>query len=282
MKTEQARHEAGSETSIEPVAERSLRGDKALILHTQRLSTEDGPGIRTTVFFKGCPLSCLWCHNPESISFKPQMHWMESRCIGCGICVKTCPVGCLTRTEYGIIRDRNKCISCGKCAQECPAGAQEMLGKSVGQDELLKELLKDKVYYEKSGGGITLSGGEPIMQAEFCAGLLEKLKENLVHTAVDTCGMCSPASLVKVLPLVDLILFDLKEIHPEKHRSYTGQDNVRILENLVLVRDHIRTNPGKRLWIRTPLIPDATAEEETVMRIGRFIHSTLKNDVERW
>ena len=120
------------------------------------------------------------------------------------------------------------------------------------------------------------------MQAEFCAGLLSKLKENSVHTAVDTCGMCSTASLERVLPLVDLILFDLKEIHPEKHRGYTGHDNRRILENLVHVRDYIRTNPGKQLWIRTPLIPGATAEAEAVERIGRFIHSTLDKDMQRW
>ena len=278
MRIEQAQ----AETGVEPIPEHAVRGDKAIILHTQRLSTEDGPGIRTTVFFKGCPLSCLWCHNPESMSSKPQMHWMESRCIGCGICLKTCPGGCLTKTGDGIKRDRTRCQSCGKCAQECPAGAQEMLGKVVGQDELLKELLKDKVYYDKSGGGVTLSGGEPLMQAEFCAGLLGKLKENGVHTAVDTCGMCSTAALDEVLPLVDLILFDLKEIHPEKHRGYTGHDNRRILENLVHVRDYIRANPGRRLWIRTPLIPEATAEEETIRRIGRFIHSTLENDAERW
>ncbi|MDD5398154.1 MAG: glycyl-radical enzyme activating protein [Dehalococcoidia bacterium] len=282
MRIEQAPVKAVEQAGIEPLPEHTIRGDKAIILHTQRLSTEDGPGIRTTVFFKGCPLNCLWCHNPESISFKPQMHWMESRCIGCGICLKTCPNGCLTRTANGIKRDREKCLSCGRCAQECPAGAQEMLGKTVGQEELLKELLKDKVYYDKSGGGITLSGGEPLMQAEFCAGLLSKLKENGIHTAVDTCGMCSTASLEKVLPFVDLILFDLKEIHPEKHLGYTGHDNRRILENLIHVRDYIRANPGKQLWIRTPLIPEATAEEETVERIGRFIHNTLENDVQRW
>jgi len=282
MKTEQIPAEAGERSGIEPVPEHSIRGEKAIILHTQRLSTEDGPGIRTTVFFKGCPLNCLWCHNPESISSRPQMHWMESRCIGCGICIKTCPGGFLEKTGAGIKRDRAKCTACGSCARECPAGAQEMLGKQVGQEELLKELLKDKVYYDKSGGGVTLSGGEPLMQAEFCASLLSKLKENGVNTAIDTCGMCSAASLDRVMPFVDLILFDLKEIHPEKHRGYTGHDNRRILENLVHVRDYIRVNPGKQLWIRTPLIPGATAEAETVERIGRFIHSTLGKDMQRW
>jgi len=282
MKIEQVPADADVQPGIEPLPEHIIRGDEAIILHTQRLSTEDGPGIRTTVFFKGCPLKCLWCHNPESISYRHQMHWMESRCIGCGICLKTCPGGCLVKTESGIKRDRSRCTSCGRCAQECPAGAQEMLGKIVGQEELLKELLKDKVYYEKSGGGVTLSGGEPLMQAEFCAGLLGKLKNNGVNTAVDTCGMCSAASLDRILPFVDLILFDLKEINPEKHRGYTGHDNRRILDNLVHVRDYIRANPAKQLWIRTPLIPGATAEADTVERIGRFIHNTLDKEVQRW
>ena len=152
----------------------------------------------------------------------------------------------------------------------------------VGQEELLKELLRDRVYYDKSGGGVTLSGGEPLMQAEFCVSLLHNLKEQGISTAVDTCGMCSTAALDRVLPLTDLILFDLKEIHPEKHRGYTGHANRRIMENLVYVRDYLRTNREKRLWIRTPLIPGATAEAETVERIGRFLHSTLENEMQRW
>lgn len=279
---EQMAAESEGLPGLGPVPEHVIRGDRAIILHTQRLSTEDGPGIRTTVFFKGCPLNCLWCHNPESISCRPQMHWMESRCIGCGICLKACPHAGLAKTGDGITRDRSRCTSCGKCARECPAGAQEMLGIMVGQEELSKELLKDRVYYEKSGGGITLSGGEPLMQAEFCAGLLQKLKEQGISTAVDTCGMCSTASLDSVLPLTDLILFDLKEIHPEKHRGYTGHANRRILENLVYIRDYVRANREKRLWIRTPLIPGATAEAETVERIGRFLHSTLENEMQRW
>jgi len=282
MKIEQVAADSGIQPGTELPPEHMTRGEAALILHTQRLSTEDGPGIRTTVFFKGCPLKCLWCHNPESMSYRPQMHWMESRCIGCGICLKACPHGSLKKNMDGITRDRSICTSCGKCAQECPAGAQEMLGKMVGQEELLKELLKDKVYYAKSGGGVTLSGGEPLMQAEFCAGLLRRLMDNGVNAAVDTCGMCSIASLDKVLPLTDLILFDLKEIHPEKHLGYTGHDNRRILENLVYVRDYIRSNPATQLWIRTPLIPGATAEADTIERIGRFIHSKLDKEVQRW
>lgn len=172
MKTDQ--FPVSIEGEEEPVYSRS--GDKAILLHTQRLSTEDGPGIRTTVFFKGCTLKCKWCHNPESISTKPQLHWLEVHCIDCGICIKTCPQACLHTSEEGIIRDRIKCIACGKCADECPAGAQEILGKEVGLQEILSDLIKDKVYYEKSSGGVTLSGGEPLMQPELSGNLLRLLK----------------------------------------------------------------------------------------------------------
>jgi pyruvate formate lyase activating enzyme len=158
-----------------------------------------------------------------------------------------------------------------------------MLGRIVGLEELLSELLKDKVYYDKSGGGITLSGGEPLMQPKFAANLLRRLKENGVSTAVDTCGLCSAASLEMVLPYTDLILYDLKEIDPEKHRQYTGQDNRRILENLIFLRDYLTARPAATaLWIRTPLIPGATANRETVERVGKFIRDNLEGRVQRW
>lgn len=268
--------------STAPAAEESADAAKAIILHTQRLSTEDGPGIRTTVFFKGCPLNCTWCHNPESISPRQQVHWMETRCIGCGICLKACQSGSLKKTEQGLMRDRSTCLACGRCALDCPAGAQEMLGRIVGLEELLAELLKDRVYYDKSGGGVTLSGGEPLMQPGFSAALLRKLKDSGVSTAVDTCGLCSKAALDMTLPYTDLILFDVKEIDPDLHREFTGKDNRRILENLLLVRDYIKANPGKTLWIRTPLIPGATANCDTIERIGKYLKTNLDGVMKRW
>jgi pyruvate formate lyase activating enzyme len=258
------------------------REDRALILHLQRLSTEDGPGIRTTVFFKGCPLQCEWCHNPESISHKPQVHWLETRCIGCGLCVEACSSGSLNRDDGTLKRDRSLCTACGKCAGECPAGAQELLGKEVTLEELLAELVKDRVYYDKSGGGVTLSGGEPMLQPLFAANLLKALKENGINTAIDTCGLCAGSALEKVLLHTDMILYDVKEIDPGRHKELTGQDNRRILENLLLVRDHVKSHPGKVLWIRTPLIPGATASRQVIERIGAYLHNNLGGAFQRW
>jgi pyruvate formate lyase activating enzyme len=271
-----------AQTSVTSAVHHYNSADRGLILHTQRLSTEDGPGIRTTVFFKGCPLSCEWCHNPESISTSRQVHWLETRCIGCLICVKTCPDKILRKEKDGIRRDLTLCKACGRCADECPSRAMEMLGKEITLEELVTELLKDKVYYDNSGGGITLSGGEPLMQPDFAAGVLRRMKGNGVHTAVDTCGLCSRATLDKVLPLTDMILFDLKEIDPQRHRQFAGQDNRIILDNLLFIRDYLSAHPGRQLWIRTPLIPGATATADTVRRIGQFIHANIEDAMQRW
>jgi len=269
-------------SSVEEKPHPFNRADRALILHLQRLSTEDGPGIRTTVFFKGCPLQCEWCHNPESISFKPQVHWLETRCIGCGLCIQACPTGSLSKHGDTLERNWELCTACGKCAGECPAGAQEMLGHEVTLKELLAELVKDSVYYDKSGGGVTLSGGEPLLQPLFAANLLKALKENGIHTAIDTCGLCSPSALEQVLLYTDMILYDIKEIDTARHRELTGQDNHRILDNLLLVRDHLKAHPGKTLWVRTPLIPGATAGRRTIERIGGYLHNNLGSAFQRW
>jgi pyruvate formate lyase activating enzyme len=254
-----------------------------LILHLQRFSTEDGPGIRTTVFFKGCPLNCLWCHNPESISAKPQIQWLENRCIGCGTCVKTCPENCLTKTEQGIIVDRQLCTACGDCAVACPANAMELLGRTVTVDAIIDELVKDRVFFDKSGGGVTLSGGEPLAQVDFSAVLLQNLKEKGISTAIDTCGFCSVNALDRVLPHTDLVLFDLKEIDAEKHRTFTGQHNQRILENLLYTRNYVVNMAREKiLWIRTPLIPAATATRENIASIGAFIARNLEGVAQRW
>ncbi len=253
------------------------------ILHLQRLSTEDGPGLRTTVFFKGCPLHCDWCHNPESISSSLQTQWFSVRCIGCRTCVAACPNGCLSLTEQGLSIDREHCEVCGICVEACPSGAREMVGREVTVDEVLAELLKDRAYYEKSGGGVTLSGGEPTLQPDFAEALLRGLKEQGISTALDTCGLCSTRTLDRLLPYTDLVLFDLKLQDLHAHQKFTGVSNETILENLNHIRDFIRSQDRPiRLWIRTPLIPGATCSEENLSAIGRHLSDKLDGTVSRW
>jgi pyruvate formate lyase activating enzyme len=256
---------------------------QATILEIQRMSTEDGPGIRTTVFFKGCPLKCTWCHNPESISPYPQVQWVESKCIGCKTCFETCPEKALTFTENGVQIDRSICIVCGACVEECPSTAMEMIGKKWELDDLINEVIKDKAYFDKSEGGITISGGEPTMQTDFAHLLLKTLRGLGIHTALDTCGLCPKSSLEKLLPYSSLVLFDLKEINSEKHVTFTGSKIDTILKNLIFTADYINSHIyPKTLWIRTPLIPDATARKENINGIGKFISSNLGDAVDRW
>ena len=253
------------------------------ILQLQRLSTEDGPGIRTTVFFKGCPLSCAWCHNPEAISPRMQTQWFAERCLDCGACIDACPNGCLHMNSAGLVIDRSRCKACGVCARACPGGALEALGTTITADELVEELLKDRAYFEASSGGVTLSGGEPTLQPEFAEAVLQGLHSAGVHTALDTCGLCPPASLERLLPLTDLVLFDLKLIDPEAHKRLTKASNDRILHNLERVRD-FRDAAGRavEIWIRTPLIPGATSGEENLSAIGRHLADHMQGRITRW
>ncbi len=256
---------------------------KATVLEIQRMSTEDGPGIRTTVFYKGCSLNCLWCHNPESISALPQVHWVLNQCIGCKTCLTVCPEGALSFTEAGNRVNRELCTGCGLCARECPANALELLGRAWDLDGLFFEIIKDRVYFEKSGGGVTLGGGEPTLQSRFNRELLQRLKGEGIHTALDTCGMCSRDALSELLPYSDLLLFDLKEMDPEKHRAFTHSSNEKILDNLLLAGDWMKQNgTPHKLWIRTPIIPDTTATSHNIKEIGKFIAANLDGLVDRW
>ncbi len=256
---------------------------EAMILEIQRMSTEDGPGIRTTVFFKGCSLNCSWCHNPESISKQPQLHWVGNRCIGCKSCLDVCPQQALTLSESGMAIDRTLCDGCGECAEECPSTALELMGETWRMSDLVDEVIKDKVYFDKSDGGVTISGGEPTLQPQFAAAFLKSLKERGVQTALDTCGLCSQKALEIILPYATMVLFDLKVMNSERHKHFTNVGNERILASLDYIVGFMRSHVHpKTLWIRTPIIPGATDTEENIRAIGAYIAEHTSQVVERW
>ncbi|MFW9969373.1 MAG: glycyl-radical enzyme activating protein [Candidatus Odinarchaeota archaeon] len=254
---------------------------EGFIFEIQKMSTEDGPGIRTTVFFKQCPLRCIWCHNPESILKDPQLEWIKHKCIGCKTCIEICEQGSLLFNEGGLQIDRKKCTGCGRCATECPSTALHMFGEWWSLKDLFYEINKDKIYYTESNGGITVSGGEPTAQSDFVLQFLKKCKDNGISTALDTCGYASKKIYEKVLPYVDLILLDIKEINNKKHMEFTGVANNLILSNAIWISKDIKKNI-KQMWIRTPIIPNFTGTEENVKGIGKFIVNELQNIPERW
>ncbi|MBU2488606.1 MAG: glycyl-radical enzyme activating protein [Proteobacteria bacterium] len=261
----------------------SKKNEGGLVLEIQRMSTEDGPGIRTTVFFKGCPLTCAWCHNPESILARPQVQWVGSRCIRCLGCVSVCPEKALTAGDAGIEVDRDACKGCGTCADECPTTAMELMGTRYTVEDLVREVEKDRAYFESSGGGITASGGEPTMQADFVAAFLKACRDRGLSTALDSSGLCTKAALNRLLPYADLVLFDIKETDPDRHRRFTGVPNEGILANCRYVHDLIMAHgTPARMWVRTPLIPGFTAFPETIARIGGWIAENLGPGVARW
>ena len=248
------------------------------IVNIKRFAVHDGEGIRTTAFFKGCPMRCRWCHNPETLSSRAQTGYYEKNCRLCGACVKACPQGCHTlrlekneRGENEIRHEfrREKCTACGKCADVCAYGALELYGKRVRAEELCKELLRDMAFY--APGGVTLSGGECLLQSEACAEVLCEMKKSGVNTAVDTCGNVPREAIEKVLPYTDAFLYDLKHIDGEKHRAGTGCGNKTILDNLLFLNEK-----GARTEIRYPLIPGFNAKEEEIKAAAQFL-KPLKN-----
>jgi pyruvate formate lyase activating enzyme len=253
------------------------------VFNVQRMSTEDGPGLRTTVFVKGCSLECTWCHNPEGMSAKPQVVWHDSKCIGSRACDTVCPESAIRRTGEGIEIDRGRCNLCGDCVDQCPSGALELWGVSWDLDDLVREVAKDRSYFETSGGGVTVSGGEPALRTAFVASFLERCRALGMHTALDTCGMCSASALARLAGQADLVLYDLKEIDSERHARFTGQPNEKILDNLRALAEQTRCGPlPAELWIRTPLIPGATLTEENIEGLGAFIAHELGGVVTRW
>lgn len=250
------------------------------IFDIQRFSVHDGPGIRTTVFFKGCPLRCVWCHNPESQKSTVSVAYYSDKCILCGACADVCKSGCHVFTAPDNtsapvhVFNRESCTCCGACAENCSVGAIERLGKSVSADEVISEVMRDALFYKNSGGGLTVSGGEPLMQADFLAEILASAKEKGVHTCVETCGFASAETVKKIAPLTDLFLFDIKETDSENHKLFTGVPLEPIIENLRLI-----DSLGVSTVLRCPIIPEKNLRDGHLRGIAELCAS-LKNVTE--
>lgn len=237
-----------------------------VIFDMARFAIHDGPGIRTTVFLKGCPLSCWWCHNPESQSPRPDILHREFLCVRCGSCVEACPRQARSLSESGIARDVARCTVCGACAEACPSGAAEAVGRRVTVEDLVREIERDAPFFDESGGGVTFSGGEPLAQHEFLRDVLDRCGERDIHRVVDTCGFARPEVLRSIAERADLFLFDLKLMDADRHVACTGVGNDLIIENLKML-----AGMGAEVQVRVPIIPTITDAADNVDAIGEFV-----------
>lgn len=242
---------------------------EGIVFDIQRFSIHDGPGIRTIVFLKGCPLSCRWCSNPESQSLKPVIMYQKMNCIHCGRCIAACKKGAISINNKGFI-NRDICTACGECVNVCPASALTIKGRKMTVEQVVKELKKDAIYYRKSGGGITLSGGEPLVQSDFSKEIFKACKAQGWHTAIETTGYATPETIEKVFPYIDLALMDIKNINSDIHKEYTGISNEIILENVKKV------SKITQMVVRVPVIPNFNSSEQSILETCKFV-KTLNN-----
>jgi len=248
---------------------------KGIVLNIERFAIHDGPGIRTVVFMKGCPLKCLWCSTVDGQLMPPELEYFVDKCTKCKKCVEVCPTNAIRESNSGeIITDRRYCDNCGKCVEVCPNGARKIVGEEMTVGQVLEEVEKDTLFYSNSGGGITLSGGEPTMQPEFSLGILKACKERGIHTAIETCGYVKWDILDEMLHYLDLVYMDIKHISPVEHKKLTTKGNRLILEN---VRRIATKYPGKPLIIRIPVIPGYNDFDENIASTAQFVRQ-LKGD----
>jgi pyruvate formate lyase activating enzyme len=239
---------------------------ESLIFDIKRYAINDGPGIRVVIFFKGCNLHCAWCHNPESISAKVEKMYAPAKCIKCGSCVEACPKNAITLTPEGILTDPDLCKMCGKCAEVCPTKAIEMSGKVMSVTEIMDAIEKERVFFDQSGGGVTFSGGEPLVHTKMLIRLLDECGNRGIHRTVDTAGNVSTETILEVAKRTDLFLYDLKMMDSELHREWTTAGNSKILHNLRVISD-----AGKHIIIRIPLIGGINDTEENIKQTAKFI-----------
>lgn len=238
-----------------------------LITNIQKYSIHDGDGIRTTVFFKGCPLKCVWCHNPETQRFEKELQYDKEKCLGCGACAKVCPQAAITMVEGKPLLDKSLCNLCGKCEVYCPEGIRERVGQEYPVKALVKEIMKDRMFYEQSGGGVTLSGGEVMaMSSEYIVAIAKELQKEEITLTIDTCGYVPFKKFEAILPYVNTFLYDVKVMDPELHKKYIGVDNQLILENLVKLSE-----AGARIYIRIPTVKEVNGNEKNMLDTIRFL-----------